>query len=390
MTAKAIGTVEMICLGGGEAALAHWLPFIRGIHDSASQIGRKVCVLTGETHHDILRFYAPDVELRPLFGDMSRPDPSPTSLRAAFEGLIDFQPRGVLVLDGGAGYLIDHVSATFRKSQLLHVVLFDPDGEPLATIGSGRSLRAEGPANFTAVANAFGFFLHPAHVQHAPFPSDFQQSATLGIIERFAIIAQRYCVLAFDMTQFATPNGRAVVAGIAEKLTASKINCVVLADDFASAQLDLFKAGGDNLRTVFSSDLDPLDIAVLLRGSAGLITNRPTLACLAAHLDHPCLSLWGSLTWRRGLPEAARGVAVGIDLPMAPGGGMATCALSAETVLNALDQMTPTARTLQVIEDEAVDKAELLACLAAFAGASRKGFAGGYPIGSGAHGEARR
>jgi hypothetical protein len=381
MTSRVSG-VELICLGGADASVTRWMPFVRGICDVAKPLGKRICVLAPQEQHQMLGFYAPDVELRPLFSDMLRPDPSPTSMRIAFEDLIDPQPRCAIVVDGGAGYLISHVMATFRQSSVLHVTLEDMDGGSLATHGSPRSMRADARANFLAVANAAGFPLHPVHILHAPFTPEFHHRAVLRIIERFGLVAAKYCLMHFDQSQFATDNGCATVAATIAKLASENVNCVAIVDSNTKDDVARLSAAGASLISVFVSDLDASELAVLVRGSTAVITNRPALAYLAAHLDHPCLSLWAGLAWRRGLPEVARGAAVGVELPTAPDGAMATCVLSAEAVLAAMAAMTPEARTLTVFEDQKVEKATIMECLAAFAKAAQRGFTGGWSIAS--------
>lgn len=379
---RAISNVEFVCLAGNAAAIAPWLPFVRGLADGVRRGDGQVCVATDEAHHELLHFLAPTVELRPLPADMARPDPSPTSLRLVFDGFSDRPPQGALVLDAGGGLLIDHVIATFRRSRVLHVILEDLDGIPLATAGTPQSLRASGPANYLSVAVAYGINVDPAYIER-PERTEAEHTRDIAdLIERFQLIASRYMVLAFDAGQFATANGRAIVRAVADRLTEQNTNCVVLADHIAETHLDCLGPGALNARTVFFSDLGATDLACLIHGSSGVITNRADLAHLIAHLDHPTLSLWGGLAWDHHLPEAARGVAVGIGLPMTTDGCVPSCVLSTKAVLTGLDGIAPLQRELRVVRDEGADKIDFLDYLRTFKRPPRGIFTGGRIIGA--------
>jgi len=62
------------------------------------------------------------------------------------------------------------------------------------------------------------------------------------------------------------------------------------------------------------------DLASLIYGSCGVLTNNPAVAHLSAQIGRACLAFWAGLGWRDHVPRIGPGVVLGADVPVSLSG----------------------------------------------------------------------
>jgi hypothetical protein len=261
------------------------------------------------------RWALPRATLRPLASDLRSPRPSTASLHALLRNLQEIAPNPVCVLDGCGSYVKDLVRAFLPLPRRLEVLLADTNGRFKTTNSSSETLCARGIVDLETVGQRLGYLTDPADAMLPPPPAG--PSQVLEAIQTEQRQNGSYVVAAFDQVR-AVPKSSIMAAAYIRKLVSIRRKHLV---DLGLFEVDCSQfRSGIPIRRVPWMEVYAPDLASLIYGSCGVLTNNPAVAHLSAQVGRACLAFWAGLRWRDHVPRVGPGIVLGADVPVSLSG----------------------------------------------------------------------
>jgi hypothetical protein len=289
-------------------AFFEWLPFFRNVHGQT----KSMILALDAALFPTARWALPKVTLRPLAADLRDPVPSSASLHAFLRNVQEIAPNPVCVFNGSGSYVKDLVHAFLPLSTILEVILADTNGRFRSRDLSPGVSYARGTVDFNAIVKRLGFAVDRVDVMKSP--SDADLNRVFGMIQSSDDRIGPYIIASFDLDRTVTGSGADAVARITKLVSARKKRLL---------DLKLFEVtrrspycSGVQTQLPHPLEVSAPDLACLIYGSRGVLTNNPAVAHLSAQIGRACLAIWAGRNWQDHAPHIGPGIVLGADVPV--------------------------------------------------------------------------